>query len=436
MSMLTVFHLGGRWLALDDSHLVELPEYPDLDMPVMVVSDFNHALTGVMSLEAKPSMAAPLIERRLRDEGMVEGETRLEVSHLVRVGEGFQALYSAIPMADWQDMISWAGSRSDHCLVVPLLSVAKRLLKPGQAVVLRHGKQVTFLAMDTHAIQHAETLAYSNDNKGVRDAVSGLADRVRALLGQGQRPSRVVWYALDAQPGQNEETLAASFAEAVDMDVQMADHQSLILASGDTIQSAMPGVAAAAQVGDATTSRFAGLMLVAERALPLAAVLVAVVALGLLLLGWRGYSQASNNTADAQQMHAQASSLETNTHAQIAALEKQSVELQRTHQFVQKLADASRGQDTSVALVKIRQAAKTWVRILRVRVGANDHRLYVEGAIDEGRQGANNLALFIANLRAAGYAPIAVAPPMGTRSANYFAYALEPAASPTTEKAP
>ncbi|MGB8715324.1 MAG: hypothetical protein WCD66_03060 [Rhodanobacteraceae bacterium] len=436
MSMLTVFHLGGRWLALDDSRLVELPEYPELDMPVMVVSDFNQALTGVMSLEAKPAMAAPLIERRLRDEGMVEGETRLEISHLVRVGKGFQALYSAIPMLDWQNMISWAGSRSDHCLVVPLLSVAKRLLKPDQAVVLRHGQQVTFLTIDTHSIQHAETMAYSNDSAGVRDAVNSLADRVRALLGQGQRPTRVLWYALDSQPTQDEEALAASFAQAGDMNVQLADHRSLILDSGDTIQSAMPGVAAAAQVSDATTSRFAGLMMLAERALPMAAVLMLVVALGLLLLGWRGHSQAAEKNDSAQQMQAQASSLQSKTRAQMARLKQGSEPLQHTRQFVQRLANASRGQDISVALVKIRQAARTWVRVLRVRTGDTDHRLYVEGAIDEGQQGARNLALFIANLRAAGYDPIAVNPPMGTRSANYFAYALEPAASPATENAP
>lgn len=436
MSMLTVFHLGGRWLALDGSRLVELPEYPKLDVPTMVVSDFNHALTGVMSLEAKPSMAAPLIERRLRNEGMVEGETRLEITHLIRVGKGFQALYSAVPMGDWQNMVSWAGAGGDHCLIVPLLSVAKRLLKPGRAVVLRHGKQVSFLAMDTHTIQHAETLAYSDDAKGVRDAINGMADRVRALLGQGQHPDRVEWYALDAQPGQDEEALAAGFAQAVGVNVHLADHRSLILPAGDTIQSAMPVVASAAQVGDAATSRVAGVMWQAERLLPAAAAIIAVVALGLLLLAWQGRNHAADKSAQAEQMQVQAASVETKTRAQQANLAQNSVPLQETRQFVQRLADASRNPDMSVALANIRQAAKTWVHILRVRIGPTDHRLYVEGAISEGERGANDLAAFIANLRAAGYDPVAVNPPLGTRSANYFAYALDPLATATTETAP
>ena len=436
MSMLTVFHLGGRWLALDDSHLVELPEYPDLDLPALVVSDFDHAMTGVLSLEAKPAMAAPLIERRLRDEGLVEGETRLEISHLVRVGKGFQALFSAIPMGDWQNMISWAGSRRDHCLVVPLLNVAKRLLKPGMAVVLRHGKQVTFLTIDGNSVRHAETLAYSDDSRGVRDAVNGLADRVRALLMQGQRPTRVVWYALDALPGQNDEALASTFGQAVDLDVQLAKHQTLVLDNGETIQSCLPEVASAVQAGDASTSRLAGVMQWAERILPAAAVLVAVIGLGLLLLGWRSHSQAAAKMDDAANMQATAATLTARSAAQMASLNKQSRELEHTRQFVQRLAAASSGTDASVAIAKIRRAARTWVRILRVRIGQTDHRLYVEGALDEGSQGARHLALFIANLRAAGFDPVAVDPPLGTRSANYFAYALDPAGTPSVEKAP
>ena len=435
MSMLSLFNLGGRWLALDGSRLVETPEYPRLDLPTMVISDFNNALTGVISLEANPSMAAPLIERRLRDEGMVEGETRLEISHLIRVGKGFQALYSAVPMSDWQQMVSWAGSSQDHCLVVPLLSVAKRLQEPGQGVVIRHGKQVTFLAITADAIQHAETLAYSDNVEGVRDAVKALADRVRALLGRGRRPDKVIWYALDAAPGQDDNALAAVFGESLGLDVQMAAHRSLLLDSGDTIQSAMSEVAAAVQVSDSAGSGVSGLMLMAERALPLAAVAAGVLALALLFLGWHAHSSATDNANETSELRAQATDLINRTQSQLATLSVDSAGLQNTHQFLQRLADASRGQDMSVAMAKVRQAAQTWVHILRLRIGETDHRLYVEGAIDEGQRGAERLGLFIANLRAAGYDPVAVDPPLGTRSANYFAYALLPAVTAGTEKA-
>ncbi|HET6633216.1 MAG TPA: hypothetical protein VFG73_10980 [Rhodanobacteraceae bacterium] len=423
MSMLTLFHLGGRWLALDGARLVPLDEYPTLDLPTLVISDFDHALTGVMSLEASPRMAAPLVERRLRDEGLVEGETRLEISELVRVGKGFQALYSAVPMGDWQRMIGWANGNRDHCLVVPLLSVAKRLLQPGQAVVLRHGNQVTYLAVDRDAVQHAETLAYSDDTDGVLGSITALADRVRALLVNGHAPRKVIWYGLDVRPGQDDTAYATLFGQALKLEVQMAAHHALRLDDGETVQSAIPEIARAARIGDAASPQLSGALIHAERWLPLAAAAAAVAALGLLLFAWRVDSHAKDKLAQAAQLQAEAS------RAVAAASAPDMDELRHTRDFVKRLAAAADGQDMSVALAKVRQSAQAWVHVLRLRMDERTHQIFVEGAIDHGPDGAKHLGMFIANLRTAGFQPLAVDPPLGTRSADYFSYALQPAAS-------
>lgn len=436
MSMLTLFHLGGQWLALDGSRLVPMPEYPELDLPTVVISDFNNALTGVMSLEANASMAAPLIERRLRDEGMIEGETRLEVSSLVKVGKGFQALYSAVPMDDWQSIVSWANARGDHCVVVPLLSVIKRLLRPGQAVVVRHGKQLTYLSVERDAIHHAETLAYSDDSEGVRDSIKALSDRVRALLGKGRQPDRVDWYALDAAPGQDDNAFAAMFGEALGLDVELAAHASLTLPDGRSVVSAMPAVADAAQIGDVASSKFAGFMVRAEQALPVAAAAAMVLAIALLLIGWHMHGRAEADASDAGRMQAQVAQITAAARSQRAAMQATDSQLADTRTFIERMADASQAPDISRALARVRQAAQTWVRILRMRIGRDDHRLYVEGAVDKGADGAHRLGMFIANLRAAGYEPVAVDPPLGTRSAGYFAYALDPATTTDSENAP
>ena len=64
----------------------------------------------------------------------------------------------------------------------------------------------------------------------------------------------------------------------------------------------------------------------------------------------------------------------------------------------------------------------------------SDKRLYIEGAIDKGPDGSRNLALFIANLRSVGFDPVAVDPPPGTQSAEFFSYALQPIGTSTPEK--
>lgn len=156
----------------------------------------------------------------------------------------------------------------------------------------------------------------------------------------------------------------------------------------------------------------------------------------MLLLGWRSHVQANGKFDQAAQMHNTAAGIEARFATRLAKIKAESSQLENTHKFVQRLAVASSGEDASVAIARIRQAARTWVRVLRVRIGEADHRLYVEGALDHSRDSAKHLALFIANLRAAGFDPTAVDPPLGTRSADYFAYALDPARPVPTETAP
>lgn len=434
MSTLTLFHLGGRWLALDGSRLVALSAYPKLDVPVIVVSDFDNVLTGVMAMEANASMAAPLIERRLRKEGMVEGETRLEIAHSISVGRGFQALYSAVPMANWQRLLSWAESCEEHCIVIPLLSVAKRLQKAGQAVVIRHGKQVTFLGIQNDNILYAETMAYSNDSDGVSASVNALADRVRALLVKGARPRAVIWYALDAAAEHDEQALAADFGKALGLDVQLANHQSLALPEGGQVRSAMPSLLGAIDTADAVTSRFGSMLYRAERFLPWAAAASVVLAVGLFAFGAYSNNQAENQLKQAEQLRSEADSTATSTQALLAELKKDNGEAERSRQFIERLAIASEDQDMGTTLEKVRSAAQNWVGILRLRKGDTDKRLYIEGAIDKGPDGARNLALFIANLRSVGFDPVAVDPPPGTQSAEFFSYALQPIGTSNQEK--
>lgn len=434
MSTLTLFHLGGRWLALDGSRLVAMQAYPKLDVPVIVVSDFDNVLTGVMAMEANASMAAPLIERRLRKEGMVEGETRLEVAHSISVGRGFQALYSAVPMANWQRMLSWAESCEEHCIVVPLLSVAKRLQKPGQAIVIRHGKQVTFLGIQNDNILYAETMAYSNDSDGASASVNALADRVRALLVKGARPRSVVWYALDAAADHDEQKLAADFGRALDLDVQLANHQSLALAEGGQVRSSMPALLGSIDTTDAVTSRFGSMLYRAERFLPWAAAASVVIAVGLFAFGAYSYNLANNQQKQAEQLRSDADRMTGETQTLLAELKKDNGEAERSRQFIERLAIASEDQDMGATLEKVRHAAQNWVGILRLRKGEIDKRLYIEGAIDKGPDGARNLALFIANLRSVGFDPVAVDPPPGTQSAEFFSYALQPIGTSNQEQ--
>jgi hypothetical protein len=172
----------------------------------------------------------------------------------------------------------------------------------------------------------------------------------------------------------------------------------------------------------------------AERFLPWAAAASVVFAIGLFALGAYWYNQSNNQLKQAEQLRADADSATTQTQALLAELKKDNGEAERSRQFIERLAIASQDQDMSLTLEKVRQAAQNWVSILRLRRGETDQRLYVEGAIERGPDGSRNLALFIANLRSVGFDPVAVDPPPGTQSAEFFSYALNPIGMTAPEK--
>lgn len=422
MAMLKLFHLGGRWLALDGDALVAVDDYPSLDVPTLVISDFDYALTGAMSLEASPGAAAALIERKLRDEGLVEGESWMEIASLVRIGDGFRALYSAVPVADWQRMASWAAEGGDHRLVVTLLTVAKRLLQPGQAVILRHGKQLTWLAIDGDNIQTAEALAYSQDDTGVCDSATALADRVLAL--GGPLPDAAVWYALDAQPGQDDAVFAQRFAEASKIEVSLAPRADLTLEDGSSIQSALPALAGAARAGDASGQARGRFLKGCEQALPWAAGVAVVLALVFGLFAWQGWHQGAQRQAEADDLRAQASHMRQASQVRLDSLRGDLDALREEREFVAGLAAASAGVDMRAVLARVRAAARGRVRILRLHMDDAGQQLLVEGALADGPHSYEHLGDFIAALRVAGFQPQAAAAPLGSQSADYFAYSL------------
>ena len=196
----------------------------------------------------------------------------------------------------------------------------------------------------------------------------------------------------------------------------------------------MPLLAAAVNVDDAVSSRFSGVLYRAERFLPWAAAASVLLGIGLAFVGWQWYDQARTDQTQAQALRSEADRMTIETQAQLLELKKDSGEAERSRQFIERLAIASVDPDMSSTLEKVRQAAQNWVSVLRLRRGDTDQRVYVEGAITKGPEGARNLALFIANLRSMGFVPVAVDPPAGTQSAEFFSYALDPASPAAEEK--
>ncbi|GAB3740691.1 hypothetical protein GCM10028794_25670 [Silanimonas algicola] len=180
-----LMHQDGRWLAFDGSVVAVLDARPRVERATIVLTDFDGAVSDVASLEGSPSHAVALIERRLRSDGLIDGDAKVLVHQVRTVGNGYQALYTAVPLDRWQQLFAWADQQDDHCLLVPVVALLWKRLRPGQGVVLHSGRKLVFLASLRSGPVYASALAFSDSRADLAMTVAALGERAGMLLSAG-----------------------------------------------------------------------------------------------------------------------------------------------------------------------------------------------------------------------------------------------------------
>lgn len=197
MSTLFLLHMDGQWLTFDGNRVNRLDTRPKLDRSAIAIVDFDGAVSQVIALEGSPAHAVALIEKRLRADGLIDNESKILIHQSKAVGNGYQALFTAVPLDRWQQMFAWAEDHDDHCLLVPSLALLWRMLRPGRGVVLHSGRQFTFVAHLRNRIVHVSGLAYSESENDLAMTVNALAERAgRELAGTDDalETLEVEWY--------------------------------------------------------------------------------------------------------------------------------------------------------------------------------------------------------------------------------------------------
>ena len=191
-----LLHQDGKWLAFEGESVKLLDARPRVDRSSVVITDFDGGVSDVASLEGSPTHATALIERRLRADGLLDGDSKVLIHHLRTVGNGYQALFTAVPLDRWQPLYAWADDQEDHCLLVPTTALLWRLLKPGRGVVLHSGRKVVFLAALRGGVLHASALAFSDARDDLMMTVAALGERAGRLLSADEgalEPLEVQW---------------------------------------------------------------------------------------------------------------------------------------------------------------------------------------------------------------------------------------------------
>lgn len=401
-NLVTVLRLDDAWLRLANGALEPLAEYPTLSAPTRLIDELPGAVSGLATLDGKPEHTASLIERQVRRDGLVDGESHVVVHRLIRAPGGVQALYTAVPADSWQRLLGWAEGQKNHCLVTPLLSLACRSLRSGTAIVLRAGRRLVFLSQTGDRLRHAEVMAYSEQEDDLCVAARSLGERA-ATRSRAPEADQVQWLPL-LSSGVDEARVAADFQYASRLGVTLAPLTRLRGADGVEASSALPALAERWSAADAVNPAASRALYAAERTMPAAAAASATVAAGLFAVAVGLFFQAGTLSAQADSLTAAAKvRLEAATAAVAQPLPAAYPTLR---EFAARLTHIEAELNPHSLLSLLGRLAGRDIRVLRVRLERNPGKasaVLLDAALEPGHGKEAALARFITELRRAGF---------------------------------
>lgn len=420
MQALDVISLSGRWYALVGDQLQAQPAYPDLDGPLRLLTDFDAALFDSERLAARPAHAAALIERRLRDEGMVSGQAHMLLHRTRRVGGGCQALYTAIETPTWQRYCDWQNRRGAATECFALGGVMSSLLAKHDAVVVLADRQIHWLARGESGPEVLRVAGYS---ASVEDMLAALDTLIERAADQLQGRANILWCDLLAAP-LLADAVRERFAEHVDKVIERAPAEAYTGPGSESLRSCAGWLLQHSRLQSTCGPIAERLHGASVRLLPMASAAVFVLALLAAGMGWNWQQQYRDIAGQPQQLHQQSERLLDQVRELGPRADRQPGN-QASLAFLERSIDVAGTPDLVDWLRLVREAADGRVAIYRLQLSDDERGLRVEGLSRPDAGGVDQLSGFIAALRLAGYTVTPAESASGSLPAGYFAFHLQ-----------
>ncbi|MFA5489309.1 MAG: hypothetical protein WC284_08835 [Candidimonas sp.] len=442
MNYALLYQGNDEWQLFQDGKVIRLPPYSALKRPTLVLTNFSNAVSGLVALEGNPAHATPLIEKRLRSEGMIDQGSKILLHQIRLVGKGYQALYTAVSMDEWQRLFSWSESQPDHCLLFAQTSLFWSCTTAGEARVYYDGKSLTFIANLKHQMLYASVITFSASTEDIEVAVQTLAERVKEMLAReydGDQALRIGWAPISSLSATEAQRLADDFAQRSLTQVELAPLSTFTDEQNNVIHSALPALCASLPLSKTISSSRSRWMYMAERSLPWASLasLLLAVALVSQATSWTLSEKAARQATQAEIERRQP------IEQRIAQLQmhKEIPSNYRVEQrFIERSLTISQRHDPVEIIETVRHSSTSGIRILRTYLadsldGKTDVRskfVVVEGVVegDSNIQSGSLLARFVGSLRNAGYHAIPTDGASASGAAQlpigFFSYQLRP----------
>ncbi len=447
-----IYATEERWLAWRGDEAIELAPYPALDEAAVVVWNPAREVAGVASFQGNPRHAAALVERKLRQAGEIENDTRIVIHRVEPFQDTYSAFYGAVPMDDWQRLLAWVARQRVSCIAYSALALLSQATGRFGATILHDGTRMAFFSRVGPQLRYAGVIAFSAAAEDLELAARSLGERARLALaplrdGPGTDALRATWCSA-AGRADDDGALARAFADAAGIDCTVADQVYGVAGTGEPIASSIPSLARAMTPRACLNPPGDRFLYLLERLLAPAALAACVVSLPLDALGlyWLVHAQALEAQSAGIRAAAAQESRDAGAVTPNPVLQAQ---LDKQLGFVQTATHLARDVDLPAVLRTLRDASGDAIRILGARTeephaaakGAEGPpAVLVDGALAKDRAAWDDqLAGFVRALKAAGYAVEPVdsrsGASVGSMSGTLFSYRITPAA-PAREARP
>lgn len=432
MAMETIIFVSAAgWQRFSaDGQVASLPAWSQLQGPALVVVDFPDAVVGLQNCKGKAHFAAAQIEKTLRDQGAIDGESHVMLHRQLARGDMHQVFYTAIPSTVWQQYRVWADQQKDHCLLVPLAALLPRAARGGDAVILRAGKQLLGYAERDGQLLFASAMAFGEQALDFTVPAASLISQLQDHQPKDGQAWRLRWATVWVESAAFEQQLIDSLELPKGAQVQLLPQRSYAENGVAAGASALPDLLKQLPLRAIAAPAMARLAWLTDRALPLLSAAIVAIAVVFAVGAWWLHSQLAQERQVLAGLQEQAHSLQ----AQITAareLERPYASNEDNIQLARQIGYAVRYNPMDMLDV-LREEAGDTIRIQRVQLtrenASNPARFRVDGVVQQGSSA--RLSQFLAAMQARGWQARAEVPFDGSIGAfAYYFQAQEPASA-------
>lgn len=188
--MINVLCWGQDWEVFDGDLNTQMQPFAMLNQDAAVTWCPQRHVVGVHVFEGAARHAAPLIERKVRTDGKLEGHAKVFVLHTQSMGKLCQALYMAVAIEDWQRLSAWESSQSQHCLLLPLFQAAWSARGAHDFVIVQGPSELLALGLVDNRLVHASAVVFSSSPQDGAAAYDALARRLAQEVGNRRARNR------------------------------------------------------------------------------------------------------------------------------------------------------------------------------------------------------------------------------------------------------